>query len=122
MSLKAHKNPWKMRPIVCCAGTAMNNLSRWLDYWLQKLKPLIPTYLRDSNHLLDQLKALGTLPPGAKVFTADANSMYTNIDTDHAIEVISAWLNNLKDNLPKDFPLSAVKAAMILVMRNNLFE
>ena len=32
MSLKAHKNPWKMRPIVCCAGTAMNNLSRLLDY------------------------------------------------------------------------------------------
>jgi len=29
MSLKAHKTPWKMRPIVCCAGTALNNLSRW---------------------------------------------------------------------------------------------
>ena len=32
MSLKAHKTPWKMRPIVCCVGTALNNLSRWLDY------------------------------------------------------------------------------------------
>eukprot|EP00985_Skeletonema_marinoi_P025303 scaffold18465_cov175-Skeletonema_marinoi.AAC.2 len=27
MSLKAHKVPWKMRPIVCCAGTFMNCLS-----------------------------------------------------------------------------------------------
>ena len=58
MSLKAHKNPWKMRPIVCCAGTALNDLSRWLDYWLQKLKPFLPTYIRDSTQLLDQLKAL----------------------------------------------------------------
>jgi len=53
MSLKAHKTPWKMRPIVCCAGTFMNNLSCWLDYWLQKLKGFVPTYIQDSNHLLD---------------------------------------------------------------------
>lgn len=55
MSLKAHKHkqPWKMRPIVCCAGTLMNCMSRWLDHHLQKLKPFIPTYIKDSNHLLD---------------------------------------------------------------------
>ena len=122
MSLKAHKNPWKMRPIVCCAGTALNDLSRWLDYWLQKLKPFLPTYIRDSTQLLDQLKDLGPLPPGAKVFTADANSMYTNIDTDHAIDVIGKWLDSLEGRLPPNFPLAAVKEAMKLVMRNNLFE
>ena len=27
MSIKAHKTPWKMRPIVCCSRTAINNLS-----------------------------------------------------------------------------------------------
>ena len=32
MSLKAHKKPWKMRPIVCCSGTLLNCLSQWLDY------------------------------------------------------------------------------------------
>jgi hypothetical protein len=122
MSLKAHKTPWKMRPIVCCAGTFMNNLSRWLDYHLQKLKPLIPTYLKDSHQLLDLLRNLGPLPPGALLFTADANSMYTNIDTDHAILVISEWLDSLKDRLPANFPLDAVKDAMNLVMRNNIFE
>jgi len=122
MSLKAHKTPWKMRPIVCCAGTALNNLSRWLDYWLQKLKPFIPTYIRDSTQLLEQLQQLGPLPPGAKIFTADANSMYTNICTDHAIEMISMWLDTLKSDLPEGFPLEAVKEAMEIVMRNNLFE
>ena len=122
MSLKAHKTPWKMRPIVCCAGTALNNVSQWLDYWLQQLKPYIPTYIRDSSNLLDLLASLGPLPPGAKVFTADANSMYTNIDTTHAIRVISAWLDDLNNNVPKGFPLEAVKEAMILVTRSNLFE
>ena len=122
MSLKAHKTPWKMRPIVCCAGTFINNLSRWLDHWLQKLKPFVKTYLKNSTSLLDMLERLGQLPPNAWLFTADANSMYTNIDTDHAIEVIGMWLDSLKDQLPPDFPLEAVKEAMELVMKNNIFE
>ena len=45
--------------------------------------------------------------------------MYTNIDTDHAIEVISEWLDSLP--LPKGLPLAVIKAAMELVMRNNMF-
>jgi len=47
--------------------------------------------------------------------------MYTNIDTDHAIDVIGKWLDSL-GGLPPNFPLAAAKEAMILVMRNNLFE
>ena len=46
----------------------------------------------NSDELIDMMRALGPLPPGAKLFTADATSMYTNIDTDHAIQVIGDWL------------------------------
>ena len=50
--------------------------------------------------------------------------MYNNIDTDHAIEVITWWLKDLfqRDLLPENFPLDAVLSAMIIIMRNNLFE
>ena len=51
MSHKVHKTPWKLCPIVCSAGTFINNLSCWLDYQLQKLKHLIPTYIKDSGQL-----------------------------------------------------------------------
>ena len=122
MSLKAHKNPWKMRPIVSCCGTALNDVSRWLDHHLQKLKPLLPSYVRDSSQLLDLLRDLGPLPPGAQLFTADAVSMYTNICTDHALDVIGTWLDSLGPNLPQNFPLQAVKDAMVLVMKSNLFQ
>ena len=125
MSLKAHKKPWKMRPIVCCAGTFMNCLSKWLNYQLQKLKRFVPSYLKDSGELLKDLQALGRLPPTARLFTADANSMYTCIDTEHAIAVISNWIDGLpltEENGLNDFPIDAVKSAMGLVMRNNLFE
>ena len=127
MTPKVHKNPWKMRPIVCCCGTLLNYLSRWLDYWFQKLRPLIPSYIKDSSQLLSRLRDLqqnGRLPPNIWVFTADAKSMYTNIDTAHALEVIGTWLNNLNSEgqLPSGFPLAAVKEAMTLVMQNNIFE
>ena len=45
--------------------------------------------------------------------------MYTNIDTNHEIEIISKSLDFL--SLSEGFPLAAVKAAMKLVMRNNIF-
>ncbi|KAL7525967.1 hypothetical protein ACHAWF_003914 [Thalassiosira exigua] len=93
MTVKAHKCPIKMRPIVCCAGTFMNHWSQWLDFQLQKLKPFVPIYVRDTKHILDELQAIDDLPPNAFLFTADADAMYNNIDTDHAIEVLSKWLD-----------------------------
>ena len=123
MTVKVHKNPFKMRPIVCCVGTFMNEWSRWLDYWLQQLKLEVPTYIKDGQQLLNKINNLG-IPPNAKLFTCDANSMYNNIDTEHAITVITWWLNDLKmqNKLLCLFPLKAVKDAMKLIMRNNIFE
>lgn len=50
--------------------------------------------------------------------------MYNNIDTDHAIEVITWWLKDLADRklLPERFPLEAVLEAMVVIMKNNIFE
>ena len=124
LTIKVHKHPWKTRPIVCCAGTMLNGFSRWIDYWLQQLKPLIPTFIKNSEQLIDDLNNIGQLPPGALLFKADAESMYTNIDTEHAIVVISQWLDDLSTNLllPPGFPLLPLKQALEIVMRNNIFE
>ena len=120
---KIHKNPWKMRPIIACAGTFMNHWSKWLDFLFQTLKPLIPSYAKDGNQILSKITPL-KLPPHALLFVTDANSMYNNIDTDHAIKVITWWLNDLSDNnqLPSNFPLQAVLEAMTIIMQNNIFE
>lgn len=121
MTMKVHKTPWKMRPIVCCAGTFMNEWSRWLDYQLQRCKPFVPTYLRDGQQVLDEVSTLD-LPSNAILFTADANSMYNNIDTNHACEVIGSWLDELAPQIGADFPVDAIKTAMNVIMRNNIFE
>jgi len=50
--------------------------------------------------------------------------MYNNIDTEHAIIVISWWLKALekKDSLPANFPIEAIIHAMKIIMRNTIFE
>ena len=121
MSAKIHKIPMKFRPIVSCCGTFMNDWSRWLDYQLQRIKPFLPTYIKDSTQVLLELKQL-ILQPNARIWTADANSMYNNIDTANAIEVIGWWLDELAPLVDGDFPLEAIKAAMVIIMTNNIFE
>ena len=101
----------------------MNDWSKWLDHWLQILKSNIPTYVKDSQQVLDDLKTI-KVPPNAKLFTADATAMYNNIDTERTITVISWWLNdmNTKGQLLSNFPLEAVIHAMKIIMQNNIFE
>jgi hypothetical protein len=88
---------------VATCGTLMNTISKWIDYQLQKIAKTIPTYIRDSFDLKEQLTKLDKLPRNAKLFTADATSMYTNIDTPHALKKIGEWLEHYKHELPKNF-------------------
>ena len=67
-------------------------------------------------------KDQGTLPPVAKLFTADAKSMYTNIDIDHGTSRVVEWIEEYHEELPTDFPSEAVKEDLKLVMHNNIFE
>ena len=100
----------------------MAGLSKWADFWLQQLRTEVPTYLKDSGQLLELLGEIGTLPPGARLFTADAVSMYTNIETKHGLEVIKAWLSEFSDELPDNFPVMTMNEALKLVLQNNIFE
>jgi hypothetical protein len=50
------------------------------------------------------MKDLDELLHNARLFTADVVSMYTNINTEHGIQVFCEWLMDLKNDLPSDFP------------------
>ena len=50
--------------------------------------------------------------------------MYTNIDTEHAIKIISEWMDELSTHpeFPPDYLLDAAKSEMKTIMRTNHFE
>eukprot|EP00957_Ditylum_brightwellii_P002757 211556-Ditylum_brightwellii.AAC.1 len=77
---KVHKTPWKTSPIVSCAGSLLHPLGVWLAHHIHDIAKSMQTYLADSKQLKDDCIQLNVLP-GAKIFTVDATSMYTNLKT-----------------------------------------
>jgi len=77
--------------------------------------------LRDSYQVLDELKELH-MPTGARLFTADATAMYTNIPPDHGIDVMRRWISEFGDELPPDFLADMFLAVLELVLKNNVFQ
>jgi hypothetical protein len=89
LTFKIHKTPLKTRPIVPVSGSLLHALGRWLDSQLQPLVRTLPLFIASLWELKNHLQALPPLPAHARLFTCDAVSMYTNIDTDHALKVIA---------------------------------
>ena len=54
----------------------------------------MPAVVKDSKTFRDELISLD-LPKNARIFTAGANSMYTNIDLDHTMQVMQNWIRNV---------------------------
>ena len=126
LTLKAHKlkpgqnvTHLKSRPIVACPGSLLHPLGIWIDRKLQVIAKQQESYFRNSFELRQQLCST-TYPTNAKLFTADAVSMYTNIPTNTAIMLIAKHIRkSVTEERPKQN--DALIAALKLVMLNNIF-
>jgi hypothetical protein len=118
---KIHKVPWKTRPVVSEVSSIQETLSVWIDVQLQKVLYLCPAYLKDSWHFLDRIKKCNNFLPSDSIFTVDAVGMYSNINTDHALSVVSDWFDLHAAQIPKDFPRAKVLTGLRIIMKNNVF-
>ena len=117
--IKLHKDPISTRPVCSDVASLPHALGQWVDEQLQPLVKAQRTYFKNSFALKSQL-ALLQLPPNASVFTYDAVSMYTNIDTDQCISSLKKYLSS-RDTQTKfpHYSPSALISAIEIVMRNN---
>ena len=125
-TFKVHKPDKKMRPVISCVNSIPEIFSKWIDHHLKTLveSNLLPTYMKDSRQLQQSLlKAFPNgLPPNARLFSVDAVSMYSNIDTAHGLQVIAKWFRLYKADLPQNFPSAMLNAALELVMSDNILQ
>ena len=123
---KVHKNkiPVPLRPVVSQCGSLFAVLSIFVDFKLQTLTPFIPSYLENSEALLDELDILGPLPPSARLFTSDATSMYSNIDPKEALPIIEEYLRLFGHELENKCKnqIKLLIALTKLIMENNVFQ
>ena len=127
LTLKAHKlkpgqtvDHLKSRPIVSCPGNLLHGLGVWVDRKLQEIAKSTISHFKNSLELKEQLLKLD-LPPNACLFTADAVSMYTNILTHTALNLIGKHLTQYQRKSNGTYPVDAVREALCLVMTMNIF-
>ena len=122
LTAKIHKTPWKSRPIISVSGSILHALGRYVDAELQIVVARLPYVVRSSADYAQELNKLGKLPPDSKLFTMDANAMYTNINTDHALRVIREFLYT--SPLTQDLPVNkeAILDGLRILMRHNVFR
>lgn len=117
--VKLHKTPVSTRPVCSDCASLPHALGKWVDLQLQPLVQQQTTYFKNSLALKNELDMLH-LPPNACIFTYDAISMYTNINTEDCISRLSTFL--LDPNTSKEHPHlrpHALVEALSLVMHNN---
>ena len=81
----------KSRPIISCPGNLLHGLGVWVDSKLPEVAQKTISYFKNTLELKKQLLDLD-LPPNACLITADAVSMYTNIPTHMALNLIGKYL------------------------------
>eukprot|EP00957_Ditylum_brightwellii_P203830 15336415-Ditylum_brightwellii.AAC.1 len=117
--LKIHKTLWKTHPIVSCTGSLLHLLGVWLEHYMQDITKSMPTYFANSKDLKYDLIKLN-IPPGAKLFTADAMLMCTNLPTKQAIVSIGKYLMENRDEFCH-LPITAICDALWIIMTMNAF-
>ena len=63
-------------------------LGKFVDHYLQPIARLCCSFVQSSYDFKTKITTLPLLPKTAHLFTADATAMYTNIDMQHALQVI----------------------------------
>ncbi len=96
--IKLHKSPISTRPVCSDCASLPHALGKWVNTQLQPIVQRQATYFKDSYALKKMLDKL-TLPPNATIFTYDAVSMYTNIDTDDCIDRLTEYLLTPQTNI-----------------------
>lgn len=116
---KVHKSPWTSRPVVSTVEHRSHPFARWADKRLREYVVNTKCYTKSSFEYQQMITSNARLPPNARFFTADAVSMYTNIDTQHALTVIEEYLE-LRE--PNKLLLQAIMSLLKIIMENNYFQ
>lgn len=86
-------NPLKGRPIILGIGSLNKRLGQWLDKQLQPIVTKLPSYLKDTNQLLN---IVGDLPWDSqyKWVTCDVASFYSSIPHKLAMNALCFYLEH----------------------------
>ncbi|XP_073516867.1 uncharacterized protein [Phyllobates terribilis] len=100
------------RPIVSGIGSICEKACIYVDFFLQPLATSLPSYLRDSSHLIQSLNSL-SLPDQFLLITVDVESLYSNIAHQDGIAAVLHFLNNTSGVYFLDLEIRIVGGSLV---------
>lgn len=100
---KIHKNVWPSpdmppgRPIIADIDSSSGNTSRFVEFFLFPISKTLPSYLRDSQHLIAILRDC-VLPRDFILCTFDVKALYTNIPINEGLQRVARAFNRLPNS------------------------
>ncbi len=116
---KIHKPGNPGRPIISANECPTELISNYVDHHINKYVKDMPTYLRDTKHLLNKLADLTDLPTGSILVTIDVCALYTSIP--HA-DGLTALRKTLEDRPSLYPPTEFLLELTQFILQNNVFE
>ena len=91
---KIHKRLFNVpgRLVISNCGTPTEKVSEFLDHHRKPVMQRGLSYIRDSQNLLEKLKAIGSVPENAILVTADVVGLYPNIPHQAALKALKEAL------------------------------
>ena len=118
---KIHKrlNDVPGRPVISNCGFYTENVSSFLDHHLQPFAQRVKSYIKDTNHFLNEIKKIGKLLEGAILCTMHVVGLYPNIP--HG-EGLASLYRFLETRANKQISSDTLAELAEIVLKNNIFE
>ena len=116
---KVHKNKFSVRPVISNVKHITAKISMLIDRLLQPYVKNSTSYIKDSQNLIQNCENL-KIDKTYKLYSCDFESLYTNINSSHAIDLISEYYEKyIKIN---EITTLGFKQLLEMVFFNNIFE
>ena len=114
---KIHKSGNLGKPIVCSNDAQTENISCFVDFFLQPGVIPLPSYSGDTTDFINKVRGLPALLPGSLLVILSVSSYYTNISHDEGIRACEEYLNSRESLAP---PIADLYHLIQLVLSMNL--
>jgi hypothetical protein len=116
---KLHKDALGFRPIINCSNHPTVFLCLLIDLILQTFVKKTSSFLLDSQNLIQKACNL-VFPSDVDLYTCDFESLYTNIDLDKALNILTDFIS--KNFQSKDITTLGFREILKLIFENNVFS
>ena len=107
------------RPVILNCGTPTEKVSELLNHELQPIMKQRNSYIKDTGDFLEKSRAIGEIPKGDILVTADVVGLYPSFPHDEGLKVLR---NHYDKFIDKTVPTEVIIKMAEFVLKNNLFE